>query len=413
MVIDTWGTGGPGIYSCTCTVTLNTKISRTTTVTVQEYPGVETDLNCASKLRITSTTSAGFTETGCSPIPATSVDNFGTADMLTLTLTRAENGTQWKSGHCILISPDISSSLEITVNCNKNSVTSDKPSTVSTSASTKSTSTPPTSPPTPPPPTTTTTTKMTTTEKPPFTSTKLMTTLSTDLTTGDVVAVSSTMGETGKNAKNLDADIGIIAGTAGGGGLLVVIAIIVGVVISRRRKPDIHQPVDRGNTSNGNTNDGYDGDIQPYAITGTMKKYVNSDGDTITHNSLYESAGPRDPDDSHIVTGTGDMYAQVRKSDQYSTIKDTEIDRLELEETPKGDVYAVVNKSKKEKTGNESGDNRPSRYRNADGLVYAEVSAQDETSRPQSRVKSRPPPVSPKPKADSGNVVYAEVNTGV
>lgn len=106
VVIDTWGTGGPDVYSCTCTVTLHRVVSpsKVTTVTIQEYPRVEPWSSCGSKLRITSTTSQGFTETSCTPIVPTTADNFGTTDVMTLTLSRTDNSTQWQSGHCIYIS---------------------------------------------------------------------------------------------------------------------------------------------------------------------------------------------------------------------------------------------------------------------------------------------------------------------
>ncbi|OWF34528.1 hypothetical protein KP79_PYT03358 [Mizuhopecten yessoensis] len=107
VVIDTWGTGGPGTYSCTCTVTLDTESTpptATTTVVVEEYPRVAPIQNCGSILLISSTKSSSFTKSGCTLIPSTSTNNFSTSDKLTLTLSRADVSTSWISGHCILIS---------------------------------------------------------------------------------------------------------------------------------------------------------------------------------------------------------------------------------------------------------------------------------------------------------------------
>ncbi|XP_021350215.1 cell wall integrity and stress response component 4-like isoform X1 [Mizuhopecten yessoensis] len=122
VVIDTWGTGGPGIYRCTCTVTLDTgsaSPTTTTTVEMEEYPRVAPLQNCGSILRINSTKSSIFTETGCTPIPNTPTNNFGTSDMLTLTLSRADVSTSWISGHCIFISSQGSTNLDLIVTCNE------------------------------------------------------------------------------------------------------------------------------------------------------------------------------------------------------------------------------------------------------------------------------------------------------
>ncbi|XP_021350216.1 uncharacterized protein LOC110448354 isoform X2 [Mizuhopecten yessoensis] len=122
VVIDTWGTGGPGIYRCTCTVTLDTgsaSPTTTTTVEMEEYPRVAPLQNCGSILRINSTKSSIFTETGCTPIPNTPTNNFGTSDMLTLTLSRADVSTSWISGHCIFISSQGSTNLDLIVTCNQ------------------------------------------------------------------------------------------------------------------------------------------------------------------------------------------------------------------------------------------------------------------------------------------------------
>ncbi|XP_021339047.1 cell wall integrity and stress response component 2-like [Mizuhopecten yessoensis] len=423
VVIDTWGTGGLDVYSCTCTVTLGTESasSTTTSVVVEEYPRVAPLQNCGSILVINSTKSSSFTKTDCNPIPATLTNNFSTSDMLTLTLSRADVSTSWISGHCILVSLQGSTNLDIIVTCNeqqgKSNRSSTKTSTTSTSSTTTTTTTPTTTTTTP---TTTTTTPTTTTTTKPLTSTHVSQTTSTPTPTHPP-SVSSTGGDTATTGEQTGSDVGVIAGAAGGGGLLLIIIIVVIVVIIRKRKPDDKQTSDNGDLSYGNTNGGLSDDIHPYANTSTNKRYVNNDGDTITHNSLYVSAGPRYPDTNYIVTGTGDMYAQVQKPETRSTMAATGTEKLDLEESPQGDVYAVVNKSKNQNKTGEIDDNRPSRYQNPDGLVYAEVSVQDRTSRPQSRSasrpqsrsKSRPPPVSPKPKVDTDNVVYAEVDTSV
>ncbi|XP_060071665.1 uncharacterized protein LOC132551530 [Ylistrum balloti] len=375
MVIDTWDTGNPDRYSCTCTVTLDTKSqpsTSTTTITVQEYPGVEPLSYCGSSLHITSTISSGFSRFGCFPIPATALNNFGTTDMLNLTLSRADNSTHWKSGHCIYIK----------------------------SATTTTTTTPS--------PTTSTTTS-------PSTSSSVGTASPTVSSSRGATDETTVVGlQTGGN-EDKDSNIGIIAGAAGGGAaLLIIVIIIVSVIIIRKRRPENKQPIVSENGSSGSRNGGPSDDMQPYANTGTMKRYVNEDKDTITHNLLYESAGPRDPQENHIVTRTGDLYAQVQKPVKHSTVDPDETQNLELEESPKGDVYAVVRKSQEQPKTDVTDRCQPSRYTNPEGLVYAEVDVQDRTSRPESRVKLRPPVISPKPKlSKSENVAYAEIKTNV
>ncbi|OWF36788.1 hypothetical protein KP79_PYT02862 [Mizuhopecten yessoensis] len=122
VVIDSWGTGGPGTNSCSCTVTLDTgsaPTTATTTVVVEEYPRVAPLQNCGSILSINSTKSSSFTKTVCTSIPSISTINFGISDMLTLTLSRADVATSWISGHCILITLQGSASLELSVTCNE------------------------------------------------------------------------------------------------------------------------------------------------------------------------------------------------------------------------------------------------------------------------------------------------------
>ncbi|XP_069140980.1 uncharacterized protein [Argopecten irradians] len=137
----------------------------------------------------------------------------------------------------------------------------------------------------------------------------------------------------------------------------------------------------RKQTDTKQTNDNFTVDIQPYAVA-SPRVYETDGTETLNHNPLYVFDGPGDPDTEHIVTQTGDMYAQVQKPTKNGNLE-TEHSRTsssgaQVVTTPSGDIYAVVNEPKKqtddrkEKVAPEVEDG-PSRYTNQEGLVYAEI----------------------------------------
>ncbi|OWF54811.1 hypothetical protein KP79_PYT06601 [Mizuhopecten yessoensis] len=399
VVVDTYDTGVLDYDSCRCTVSLSGTNTGPVNLQTGPYSRTAPASDCGSILRFNRHPTNTYTEYQCTRITGDIISDFASSELLNITLSKVNNNIQWQSGYCILIRTGVN----ITVTCD------DAGELGASSAST---------------PTTKTTPATTTITTPSSSSVQTVTNITDN--GGDVNG--------GYNyVKDKSIGIGVIAGAAGGGAVLVIIFIIVIVVIIIRKKgADVKR-----------TEGNFAVDIQPYAVT-TPKFYHNEGVDTITHNSLYESAGPRDPDTNHIVTETGDVYAQVQKPNKHTHSETEQSNHTEHSQTtPSGDVYAVVNKpnkhthsetehsnhtehsqttpsgdvyavvNKPKKGANNTKDElhnddnkRPSRYKNQEGLMYAEVD--DTTSRPRSR-----PPVRPKPTSNADRVIYSEVDTGV
>ncbi|XP_033740624.1 uncharacterized protein LOC117327659 [Pecten maximus] len=372
VVVDTYDTGGLGHISCQCTVRLTVAHTIPVRFDINAYPDTVPASDCKSKLRFTRLPVNTFTEYQCQQISGDIITNFTINEVYNIALTRSDDNIPWQSGYCIFIKSDVT--LNVTCDAPRGSDSSPSTSVTTTKTATTATTTTPTT---------------------------------TSITTGSSSIQTITNRTLGKgngdvnNGELKESSIGveIIAGAAGGGAVLLIVLIIVIVVIIRKKRSDAKNPEEN-----------FSVDIQPYAVA-TPKFYHDEGSDTLTQNSLYISAGPRVPDNNHIVTETGDMYAQVQKpatNENSETEHSNSSTRGHAVTAPSGDVYAVVNKPGKQSDdrNDESQtdeDRRPSRYKNQEGLVYAEI---DDTSRPKSR-----PPVRPKPKPDADRVIYSEVNT--
>ncbi|XP_060071666.1 activating signal cointegrator 1 complex subunit 2 homolog [Ylistrum balloti] len=376
VVVDTCNTGVLAYDSCQCDV--RQANAGSFDLQIDAYPGTAPAPICGSILRFTRQSTNASTVYGCQQITGNVIDGFTNNDILKITLSRSNSSIQWQSGHCIFIQSDVNVTCE-----NGEGMSSFSGSVTTTTTTTTATTTP-----------TTTTTATTTTT----------TTTATASTTTEVATNRTGSGGGGDDnggddiLNDMTPGLDVIAGAAGGGVSFLIIIIIIIVIVIVRKKRSVAKEAD-GNLSV---------DIQPYAVA-TPKFYHNDGFETLPENSDHLSGEPHEANTSHIVTKSGDLYAQVQTKHKCSEAEHSNSTTQETMKSPSGDVYAVVNKSEKQKNivkdelqTNEV--DQPSRCKNQDGLVYAEL----ETSRPQSR-----PPVRPKPTPEADTVIYSEVHTGV
>ncbi|XP_021357444.1 endochitinase A-like [Mizuhopecten yessoensis] len=331
VVIDTYGSSvyrqDGGSINCSCTATLvGLSDGTTTTVGYEPVLSLYPPSGCRSSITI-STQVAAFSaakpNTYLCRLVYNTFNSVQKNDTITVVWQSGANGST--SGYCLSFRAGPDSSLSTKCNHTFNTTTL-SPTSPSTASS-------PTSPSTTTP---TSTTAMT----------SLMTTTSTTTTTDPTTTITSTIGG-GTNGggaitssekptmspeattmadkikeKNLDTTV--IIAIAAGGVVFLIICIVIAVMCSRtKRKSKEHRETETA----------------------------------VDHNVLYEATRAHSPDaaTNHVVTPSGDIYAQVERHSKVETTNSKEQSHDQEQEighvaTPSGDIYAQVEKHWKVET---------------------------------------------------------------
>ncbi|XP_060063322.1 uncharacterized protein LOC132543821 [Ylistrum balloti] len=316
VVIDTYGSSiyrqnGVSI-NCSCTATLeevsggqSTTLSFESVQSLQPSPGCGSGIYLIPQLQ----TFPGQPNTYWCVVKNNTFNAVKENDTFTVVWQSGNNGST--SGYCLSFSAGSESLLSVKCTPSPIYVTSTSSPTSPTMTVVTTTMT-----------TSSTTTSATTTPKSSITTTLTTTTLSTTSDRGanpsSTKPTTMTEGATmADQMKDKDLDTNVIIGIAAGGVVFVGICIIIAVTCARRkRKPD-----EPGETS------------------------------TVTHNVLYESYKTPETEMKHIVTPSGDIYAQVEKDSKTETTNSNDQSREPEQETPhivtpSGDTYAQIHNTR-------------------------------------------------------------------